>query len=192
MNTKTIGIEEYIQYRKEIATGDLIQFSSFSILGWLIRKFSGYCNHSSQAIRFAEYQGLKQRRYILEALEHGIELSLISRRLEGYKGKVWWHPLKPEYQKYRRKIGALALSRIGIPYDYGSLFKNALGRVSGNANRLFCSEYVYLNCKDVGMPIKTEWQDKSPRPADMLNLGFWDQDGIIIHDSRNVIHGKDI
>ncbi len=173
----------YTKNRKRIATGDLIQFKSYSMLGWLIRRFSGYCNHSSHSVRFNEYNGEIQRRFILEALEHGIQLSLLSRRFEGYKGKVWWHSLKPEFHKYRRKLGAVALSRVGIPYDYGSLFKNMLGHVSANAKELFCSEYVYLNCRDVGMKPPVKWEKKAPRPADMLLLGWWG-DGIVIYDSK--------
>lgn len=171
----------YENVRDIIQTGDLLQWRSATALGWLIRKFSkAKDNHTGGAILFKEYQGKERRRFTLEALEHGYVLNLLSRRLESHKGECYWHALKPEYAMFRVPIGSEMLKFCGLPYDYRSLFKQALGRVSANARSLFCSEAFYLACRDAEMPIPDEWKETAPQPGDMTKLGFWDEEGFRI------------
>jgi hypothetical protein len=124
------------------------------MLGWLIRQFSqAEVNHAGLVIRFEQYD--QDRVYTLEALEPGIVLRALSERLTNHKGKVWWCPLREEHNEARKELGRIALSYVGVKYDYGNLFRQVMARVSVDASRLFCSEYVQLT-----------WQVGGVIPAD--------------------------
>ena len=167
------NLEAYMKQRPQMKTGDLLLWKSSSVIGWLIRLFSsGNVNHAGLVLCLEEFAHLKDRRWTLEALEPGIVLHLLSRRLGKYDGSVWCYPLKEEYDYCRSDLGAWAIEKVGTPYDYGSLFKNALGRVSADANKFFCSEYAYMAYKENGLPVDFE---KAPRPADMPSLGIFDE-----------------
>ncbi len=162
-------MDAYRKYRPYMRTGDCILWTSHSVLGWLIRKFSNSpFNHASLVICLEEYRGLTDRIFHLEALEGGIEFNLLSQRLLNHRGSALWLPLKPSFDLLRPKIGAWAFEQVGTPYDYGSLFKQILGRVSAEATKLFCSEYCYLAWKNAGIdmpPVK-----HAPRPGDIPDL----------------------
>jgi len=171
----------YENVRDIIQTGDLLQWRSATALGWLIRKFSkAKDNHTGGAVLFKEYQGKERRRFTLEALEHGYVLNLLSRRLGSHKGECYWHALKPEFRIFRVPIGIEMLKFCGVPYDYGSLFRQVFGHVSANARNLFCSEAIYLACRDAGCPIPDEWITTAPQPGDMTALRLWDEIGVKI------------
>lgn len=146
-------------------TGDLIQWHSNSLIGKLIRMKTGwYVNHSSLVMCFPQYEGEQHRRFTTEALEHGIVLNFLSKRLEVYKGEVWWYSLKDEWESRRNSIGMMALEYVGTPYDYLSLAKQVMGKVSTNAKRFFCSEYCYFCYGFSGV---------APNPGEMPGLGIF-------------------
>jgi len=143
------------------------------LLGRLIRVWSKDFNHASIVLSLDAYRNLKDRRWQLEALEHGTVLTLISRRLEGFRGEVWWYPVKEIYDQNRGLAESWALDHVGVGYDYQSLFRQAFATVSANANRLFCSEYFYLawsyaTGSDFGM-------QKAPMPGDIPRMGIFDK-----------------
>ncbi len=161
------NLKMYMQVRHIMRTGDCLLWKSNSIVGWLIRKFSkGNVNHASLVISLSEYGNLKDRRFLLEALPSGIVLRLLSRRLMNFKGKVWWYPLRDEYNDNRDRIGEWALTQVGISYDYPSLFKNIIGKVSADAHKFFCSEYAFMGWIAGGIKLK----GKAPRPCDIPKL----------------------
>ncbi len=178
------NLDLYQSHQPQLRTGDLLSWASDSAIGWLIRKFTkSDVNHSGLVIRFADYEEKNgaSRRFTLEAIR-GIELHLLSRRLREYKGKVYWHALQERFADKRPLLGAIALKHTGVPYDYRSLFRNALGKVSADANKLFCSEYVYLTYTKCSFTPETNdsklliqlAEGKAPTPADMHKLGWWD------------------
>lgn len=151
--------------RDQMKTGDLLLWRSNSVLGSLIRYFSkGIVNHASILIRLESFEGITKRVFTSEALEHGIVLNILSKRMEEFDGDVWWYPLKPEWEIERKRIGERAFEYLGVGYDYGSLFKNAICRVSAEASKLFCSEYYYICLGQNG---------KAPTPQDLINYGWF-------------------
>jgi len=175
----------YIKNRIKIGTGDAIQWKSNSILGWCIRLFAkaskdkrklpGYnVNHTSLAITFAEYD--QDRRYTTEALEHGIDLNMLSRRLQEYKGEVYLLPLRLRYNHCRRDIGKVALSHMGIGYDYKAIMRQTHSRVRPDRKRLFCSEHYFVAVRaGFVMNGMEDLNDitKAPRPCDIPDLGIF-------------------
>jgi len=177
----------YLEYRAEISTGDALQWRSSTLLGWAIRLFAkpkkenrgraGYdVNHTSLAITFSEYD--QYRRYTTEALEHGIDLNLLSRRLREYKGEVYWLPLMLRYNYCRPAIGKIALSHMGIDYDYKSLLRQTHSRVRPDRKQLFCSEHYFIAVR-AGFNINgvelLDSMEKAPRPCDIPDLGIFEE-----------------
>ena len=148
-------LKMYMQVRHAFKTGDAILWQSRSIVGWLIRKFSkGNVNHASLVLKIDQYNDLKDRRFLLEALGSGIVLRLLSRRLMNFSGKVWWLPLKDKYNGNRDRIGEWSLMQVGIPYDYKSVFKQMIGRVSADVKEFFCSEFCFIGWIESGIKLK--------------------------------------
>ena len=165
MNDLTI----YDSVKRDMKSGDCLLYKSNTILGWLIRLFSKGYNHAGLIIRLDEYQGLECRRWTLEALEHGVVLNLLTRRLSFVDGEVYWYALKDEYDDKRDKVCEWALAQAGQPYDYDSLLKNIIKRVSVNARELFCSELAFLSWKYAWIVEG----DVAPRPGDIPKLNIF-------------------
>lgn len=186
------NIDLYKEIRPLVKNGDALEWRSETLLGKAIRLVTGYdVNHVSQIITFKEfYQDKPLRIYTLEALSHGIELNLISRRFKEFKGKVYWLPLKDEYNDKRLEISRRGLERIGIPYDYSAIKKIFFKvlffgnhAIKSSIDKLYCSEYVFDNAKDAGLPFNDEFKDRVPVPGEMFLTGFY--------KSRTLIHNTE-
>jgi hypothetical protein len=161
----------YNAVKDRMKTGDLLQWHSNTPLGWAIRAKTGSrFNHSGLVIRLAEYEGLERRRFTHEALEHGVVLNLVSRRLEDFNGEVWWYPLKDDWKSRLQEIGERALGFTGIGYDYPAIAMQLFTHVQADCAQLFCSEMCFLAYGFSGV---------APNPGELLTLGIF-QDGVQI------------
>jgi len=157
-------IDRYEECKDAMRTGDILLWRSNSLLGAIIRmKTGGDENHASMIIRLQEYEGREQRRYHTEAMENGVCPNLLSARVKGFDGKVWWLPLKDEYEGRRAEIGARLTEVWGKPYDYGSLFWQLVGKVSVETRRMFCSEVVDYAMGHTG---------EAANPHELLSRGY--------------------
>ncbi len=158
-------LTRYNEVKDEMRTGDLLQWHTDSLVGWLIREKTGsIVNHSGLVIRLQEYEGLERRRFTHEALSHGVVLNLVSRRLESFHGECWWYPLKPEWNEKRQEIGERALSFTGIGYDYQSIADQIFTDVIADEAQLFCSEMCFLAWGYTGT---------APNPGQLFDLGIF-------------------
>lgn len=165
-------ISPYKNIRHMMKSGDVINWRSESLLGWAIRKFSkADVNHSSIVIRTDEFGS--DRVFITEANASGIEMHALSDRLEKHKGKAYWLQLCTGYDSARYGARKWALDRIDVGYDYISLFRQALGRVSAEASKLFCSEFAFMALRDGGAIEKIKDVTTAPMPGDMAGLGIF-------------------
>ena len=129
----------------DIKSADMLEFSSDSVIGKVIRWRTGKdVNHSSLVFKFGEL-------YTLEALGNGIDLHLLKDRIDKFRGRVYWYPLHDYLDEYRDDIMKWALMQIDKMYDYESLVANLFGRVSIDGRLYFCSEYVFVAYKSVGL-----------------------------------------
>lgn len=175
----------YLKRRPEIKTGDLVEFASESVLAKAIRFFTKKdVNHSGLLIAPPDFCGLKDRRIILESLELGIEPNYLSERIVEVArkgGRIWWSPLKATYDGERERVGKWAIDTFVIKkprYDYGSLFGQVFSRVSVEAHRFFCSEWVqrcYLESPVLARVIVAKWGDRAARPGDFAELGIHEE-----------------
>ena len=174
--------EAYRLYRDAFRTGDLLQWRTNSLLGAAIRwKTGADVNHSSLVVRLKEYEGLERRVFTVESMEGaGVQLQLVSRRLENYDGSVWWYPLRKEFNHLRQAIGEYAFERSGIPYDYMSLVTQLIKRSVVCEEALFCSEYCYWAYGKSGcLPIGWEVEN-APYPGEMPDLKIFDEPVLMV------------
>ena len=162
-------LTKYYIIRRKLDTGDLIEWRSKTLLGWLLRLRTGSnVNHSSLVVKFA-LEGCEQRRYVIEANARGIELRLLSRRLKAFKGGVYWSPLLRGFWGYRDEILGWSLDKLGTKYDYGSLVKQLISHVSVDSSRYFCSEF-YQHAMEHACIIPH--RDYAIQPGGFHKLGF--------------------
>ena len=166
-------ISKYIQHRDSFKTGDAVQWKSYGLIGWLIRRFSkGNVNHTSIIVDVGIYDNLSSRKFLLEAQGHGVVLTSLSRRSEEHKGEAYVLPLKDEFDDKRINIGNWAFMQVGVKYDYDSLFNQMAGRVLADAEKYFCSEFTYLAWKSADIPMNNP-SGLAPRPCDIEDLGIF-------------------
>jgi hypothetical protein len=158
----------YYKYRSQMQTGDLLIYCTQGVISGMIRWWSPNANHAGMILNLEEYQGEEFRRWTLEATAKGPRTAYLSRLLEHVNGKVYWHPLKPEFNYARNAIGCFALEQVGVvEYDFISLFKNIFGTVSADLRKLYCSEYVFFSWLKGGIITG----DKAPYPSDLPLFG---------------------
>lgn len=140
-----MSLEIYNLHKENMQSCELVEWQSATALGRAIRLFTRKpVNHSSIIVRPREYAGLRDRRFLIEALGGGLVPRLLSTRLEEFKGVVWWYPFKPGAVSDAKREDmcqwAILEAVKGTRYDYGSLFGNMFARVNVDASRWFCSE----------------------------------------------------
>jgi len=154
----------YTDLRPSIKTGDCILWEGHGAISRLIRVFSQF-SHASLVVRLDKYSAFVNRVFLVEALANGLQLRLMSYKLEYNKGRAYLFQPAGVSEKQREKIQEMALIDCAknIPYDYASLFRNALGRVNSNVRSYFCSEFVWDKWWQVSL-VKGQ---VAPRPGDI-------------------------
>ena len=137
-------LTKYLSIRDQMKTGDLLEFRGHSLISRLIEGRTGEFSHSSLVLRMKEYEGQERRRFTMSAESGGVMLFPLSRYLEEYDGEVTWFPLKDEWDTKRTTIGENALFFSGVKYDFPSLCKQLIVKVSASARKLFCSELCFI------------------------------------------------
>ncbi len=165
---KAIPVMKYKTARPHIVTGDAILWKGNGIISRLIRLWTPY-SHASLVVRLRVSEKLQERVFLVEALSTGLELRLLSKRLENYRGEAFWfHIDTTAEQKLSILEFALTKCASGIRYDFGSIIKNMLGRVSLDAHQYFCSEFVFHAWKQASLV--SPHIAVAPRPGDLLGL----------------------
>jgi len=171
-----INLDQYLIYRHLMDNGDLIEFSTFSMIGKMIRLFTKKdVNHTALLWCVDEFKNIRDRKFIMEALNAGIELNLLSTRLKNYKGTAYWYSLKDEFSEYRDEVACICLLAEGrtdeLRYDYLSLLRQMYRKVSVDVEKhSFCSEFAQWVLQESGILKK---QDIALKPGEFSNLGIY-------------------
>ena len=166
----------YYSWRPYLWTGDLLEWQSNTVLGCIIRMFTGKdVNHTGLVIRYMNFD--TERVYTLEALAKGFYPNLLSKRLARYKGRLYWLQLLPSLDEYRPVIAREAMKYIGTGYDFSSLIKQVLVKVKVSPEFLFCSEGAYISYRDAKVPFKPYNPNmdlsQAPQPGNFKKLGIF-------------------
>ena len=197
-------LARYLEVRDQIKTSDGMLWAGESILGKAIKFITkSDVNHFSVVFDEFSYE-VSERKYQLEALKYGIDLTILSDSILGYNGKVYWLPIKEEYEDWRVDLARWFLQQEGrgVKYDYKSLVMNLFGRTLYGTKSMFCSEFGYLGWRYVyikkvlGVENEEEIDmllcdkethifnfNKAPRPNDMEDMNVW-KDRVLIYDSK--------
>jgi hypothetical protein len=164
----------YDTWRYKIKTADIIEFRGNSFVSNTIRKVTDRdVNHTAMVIK-PRVGGLlpPDRLIILEATSGGVQPAYLSKRIEEtIKDKntaVFWIPVKKEFGNVREAIAMAAIDEYMIQkpkYDYLSVFSLLLTKVSVDASKYFCSEYVQKKHVQFGILPKNTLK-KALRPGD--------------------------
>lgn len=179
VHMKTEGLDLYNHHHQRMQTGDLVEFRGESIVGGLIRWVTGKpVNHSALVLRMP-FEDCVERRFIIEAVESGLEFHLLSSVLRRFSGSAWWSPLKASAHQ-RERIAAWAMVQLSENngYDYGSLFRQAVARVSLDGRRYFCSEFVHtalISAEIIPPPV----DQKALRPGEFSQLGVFENPALV-------------
>lgn len=174
-------LDLYMKYRDRIDTGDGMFWKSKDLIGRIICWVDGMFSHSSEVLHIEEFEGLKDRRYILESTEKGLYPALLSEEIQDFHGEVWWYPLNPVFHFMRDSMIIWPMEHLGTKYDFRGLIANILGHVSADAARLFCSETLYFAVIYSGLKLIWNYED-APRPRDMARMQVqWNDEAIPLY-----------
>lgn len=166
--------KEYLKLRLSIienGTSGLIEWATASMLGSCIRKLTGLNVNHTSVITVMKLDGDDEKHvYIYEADENGFHPAYLSTRIKQFKGSAYWVPLRDKYKPQRNNIAKQVIKLRGRPYDYKSLFLNAVKRVELDQKELYCSEAVTAALKNA-FPLETF----RPHMARAGLYKFWDR-----------------
>ncbi len=173
-----MDVRSYDQVRPLLRSGDCVLWRSRGLVPWIIQRFTEY-SHAALVVRLDEYEGLRDRVFLVEAVGSGVELRLLSERLPR-DGRGRAYVFQPQtlrgYSQDWIRAEALTLAARGVGYDFKGLFGNLLGRVSTDAQRYFCSELVWNKWHKAGVlrannlrpeGVEALRRGKAPRPGDI-------------------------
>jgi len=165
----------YDVIRPHIKNGDVLMFkgkyrSSFFIQ-WSTK--SVY-SHAGIAVWW------NKRLMVMEAVEEGVRIIPLSRKIESYRGNIEWFTCKKEISKRDRlRMVISAQEELGkryakwktIVFGWKILFKRKLSEKDElrKENKLFCSQYVAGIYNSVGLDLKESRADRFMSPDDIAN-----------------------
>lgn len=160
-------MNHYEKIRASLDTGAVLLWRDDSFISRAIRFFSSGSNwrasfsHASLVVRGGD------RVLTVEALVRGVQPTYLSERLGAYSGEVY--ALIPKVDEDHKKciqIFAEEACCRNKGYDFDGLFSNIFSRVSTEASRFFCSEFVYQTLAACGVTSPRN-DNLAPRPADL-------------------------
>jgi hypothetical protein len=159
--------------RSRIQTGDAIEFSGDAAISRLIMLRTGYdVSHSTSVIVAPFPSGTRVQ--TLESLSSGVVPNFLSARLNDYKGKAYWLPLKPEFDYLRLDIEREMLKLCADKkkrYDYTSIGKMLIfGKTKVDLSTLWCTEFCYVPLRNIGIAPILKY---GPVPGELVKLGCY-------------------
>ena len=105
-------------------------------------------NHTSVIAVMRLDGDIRRRVFIYEADEKCVHIAYLSTRIKDFKGHAYFVPLRRKYWPIRNEIANQLIDLSGTPYDYKSLFTNAIKRSELNSDELYCSETAQYAIKE--------------------------------------------
>lgn len=136
------SLSRYYNVRDSIQPADIIFFSDSPdlisrLISWKTKSKYTHC-----AIVMSKMSSAGERLVIIEAVEHGLRPVYLSKRIQEYNGHIWHFPIKEATLEQRIKANDWVWDRTleATKYDYHSLLKLAVSKVSTDYRKLICSE----------------------------------------------------
>lgn len=165
----------YDVIRPYIKNGDVLMFKGKYRSSFLIQRVtkSSY-SHAGIAVWW------NKRLMVMEAVEEGVRIIPLSRKIESYRGNVEWFTCNREICKRDRlkmvisgqeELGKKYARWKSIVFAWKILFKRKLSEKDEvrKENKLFCSQYVAGIYNSVGLDLKEDRADRFMSPDDIAN-----------------------
>jgi hypothetical protein len=165
----------YDVIRSHIKNGDVLMFQGKYRSSFLIKRLtrSSY-SHAGIAVWW------NKRLMVMEAVEEGVRIIPLSRKIESYRGSVEWFTCNREISKRDRlRMVISAQEELGkryakwktIVFAWKILFKRKVSDKDElrKENKLFCSQYIARIYNSVGLDLKEGRADRFTSPEDIAN-----------------------
>lgn len=172
----------YSVARTMMQSGDVILKAGEGKISWMIGLWApkqvkdmagniieAKLTHGALVVRLDDYVR-NHEVFVVEANESGLVPRLLSKQLQGSDSRWFWLQVAmTDSQRALSREIALIHSAYGIKYDYQGLFANAFGKVSVEASRFFCTEWIDFNWSECGFI--NPYGGKAFRPWDVPQYG---------------------
>lgn len=173
----------YEDIRSQIKNGDVLMFKGrylhSSIIRWLMG--SPY-SHAGIAVWW------NRRLMVMEAVERGVRILPLSRKIGSYRGGVEWFCSKKEIpERDRLRMILFAQEELGKSYArwreilFGGkiLFRRDLSEKDElrRENKLYCSQYVAQIYNTIGLDLKKNREDRFMSPGDIARSPLLEKRG---------------
>ena len=140
------GLTPYLMIRDTLQTGDILLFSGEGVISRVIQFISrSWMSHVATVYRQSDDVYCYESTSMSKG-KNGVQISLLSNRIEGYKGKVWVRRLECNRDaRFYRILRDLRHEFRGKKYERNiwELLGSALPwRNTANLNTIFCSELI--------------------------------------------------
>jgi hypothetical protein len=161
--------------RELCVTGSCLLTAADTALGRAIRFFQGggaFCSHAAPVVRFPEEFVGRDRVTLIEALEHGLTPTYLSRYFKDFDGRLFLFTPAGLTELFQARFAAWLVDRMcaETPYGYRDLVRQTRGRVEQDDKALFCSEAYGMALEAAGLPRLAEAPaGLAPQPSDIPN-----------------------
>ena len=174
----------YEDIRSQIKDGDVLMFKgryfSSSIIRWLTGSFY---SHAGIAVWW------NRRLMVMEAVERGVGILPLSRKIGSYRGDVEWFCSKKEIpERDRLRMILFAQEELGksyarwreILFGWKILLRRNLSEKDElrRENKLYCSQYVARTYNAIGLDLKKNRDDRFMSPDDVANSPLLEKRGV--------------
>jgi len=181
------SMEEKIRYediRSQIKDGDVLMFKGRYLHSSIIRGLTrSFYSHAGIAVWW------NRRLMVMEAVERGVRILPLSRKISSYRGDVEWFCSKKEIsERDRLRMIIFAQEELGKSYarwreiffGWKILLRRDLSEKDElrRENKLYCSQYVAQIYNSVGLDLKKKRDDRFMSPDDVANSPLLEKRGV--------------
>jgi hypothetical protein len=181
------SMEEKIRYediRSQIKDGDVLMFKGRYLHSSIIRGLTrSFYSHAGIAVWW------NRRLMVMEAVERGVRILPLSRKISSYRGDVEWFCSKKEIsERDRLRMIIFAQEELGKSYarwreiffGWKILLRRDLSEKDElrRENKLYCSQYVAQIYNAIGLDLKKNRDDRFMSPDDVANSPLLEKRGV--------------
>ena len=181
------SMEEKIRYediRSQIKDGDVLMFKGRYLHSSIIRGLTrSFYSHAGIAVWW------NRRLMVMEAVERGVRILPLSRKIGRYRGDVEWFCSKKEIsERDRLRMIIFAQEELGKSYarwreiffGWKILLRRDLSEKDElrRENKLYCSQYVARIYNAIGLDLKKNRDDRFMSPDDVANSPLLEKRGV--------------
>lgn len=167
----------YGKIRRKMRAGDVIAFGGTGWISRLIKAFTrSRVSHVGVILEINEHGRIMvMESTTLHGNKKGVQINRLSRRIQHYKGDVWWLPLSHQVREAADMAAFwhFLWDQDGKKYDTWQAIKSALPSFihREHFDKIFCSELVAGAAEAAGMIPKINASEATP--ADVVNFSIY-------------------